>query len=74
MEPGADQPRHYDASYPDRPEMRVSHETIYQALYVQGRGELRRELTRCLRTGRALRRPHRLPDQPRHDRIHPTRS
>lgn len=44
-------------SYPDRPEMQVSHETIYQALYVQGRGELRRELHRCLRTGRALRKP-----------------
>ena len=49
--------------FPDRPEMQVSHETIYQALYVQGRGELRRELTRCLRTGRALRHPRRLPDQ-----------
>lgn len=48
--------------FPDRPEMWVSHETIYQALYVQGRGELRRELTTCLRTGRALRRPNRLPD------------
>jgi IS30 family transposase len=44
-------------SYPDRPEMQVSHETIYRALYVQGRGELRRELHRCLRTGRALRKP-----------------
>jgi transposase, IS30 family len=44
-------------SYPDRPEMQVSHETIYKALYVQGRGELRRELHRCLRTGRALRKP-----------------
>ena len=37
--------------------MRVSHETIYQSLYVQGRGALRRELTACLRTGRALREP-----------------
>jgi transposase, IS30 family len=43
--------------YPDRPEMQVSHETIYKALYVQGRGELRRELAKCLRTGRALRKP-----------------
>jgi IS30 family transposase len=37
--------------------MRVSHETIYKSLYVQGRGELRRELARCLRSGRAKRRP-----------------
>jgi IS30 family transposase len=43
--------------HPGDPMMRVSHETIYQALYVQGRGELRRELARCLRTGRAKRRP-----------------
>lgn len=43
--------------YPDCPEMQVSHETIYQALYVQGRGELRRELAKCLRTGRTLRKP-----------------
>jgi IS30 family transposase len=46
-------------AFPDRPEMRVSHETIYQALYVQSRGALRRELTACLRTGRAVRRPQR---------------
>ena len=44
--------------HPGDPMMWVSHETIYQSLYVQGRGELRRELTRCLRTGRARRRPH----------------
>jgi IS30 family transposase len=44
-------------AFPDQPEMWVSHETIYKSLYVQGRGELRRELTRCLRTGRAQRRP-----------------
>lgn len=37
------------------PEMRVSHETIYQSLFVQGRGELRRELARCLRSGRVTR-------------------
>jgi len=43
--------------FPDDPEMRVSAETIYQSLYVQSRGALRRDLTRCLRTGRALRRP-----------------
>jgi IS30 family transposase len=43
--------------FPDRPEMRVSHETIYKSIYIQGRGELRRELARCLRTGRAQRRP-----------------
>ena len=45
--------------FPDQPEMWVSHETIYQSLYVQGRGALRRELTACLRTGRALRKPRR---------------
>jgi IS30 family transposase len=43
--------------FPGDPMMHVSHETIYQALYVQGRGELRRELARCLRAGRAKRRP-----------------
>lgn len=49
--------------HPDRPELHVSHETIYQALYVQGRGQLRRELTGALRTGRAVRAPRRQPDQ-----------
>jgi len=42
--------------FPDDPMMWVSHETIYLSLYVQGRGELRRELSRCLRTGRGRRR------------------
>ncbi|MCW2646834.1 MAG: integrase [Pseudonocardiales bacterium] len=51
--------------FPEQPEMHVTHETIYQALYVQGRGELRRELARCLRTGRAVRRPQRRPDERR---------
>jgi len=45
--------------FPEDPEMRVSHETIYKALYVQGRGELRRDLHKHLRTGRALRKPRR---------------
>ena len=45
------------ADFPDDDSMRISHEAIYQALYVQGRGALRRELTACLRTGRALRVP-----------------
>jgi len=48
--------------FPDQPRMHVSHETIYQAIYVQGRGALRRELAACLRTGRAIRRPQRMPD------------
>ena len=43
--------------FPDDPSMRVSHEAIYQSLFVQGRGALARELTACLRTGRALRVP-----------------
>jgi IS30 family transposase len=43
--------------FPDDETMRISHEAIYQALYVQGRGALRRELAACLRTGRALRVP-----------------
>jgi len=49
----------------DDPEMQVSHETIYQSLYVQGRGALKRELTQHLRTGRRLRKPHRNSDQRR---------
>jgi len=52
--------------FADQPEMRVSHETIYRSLFVQGRGELRRELTRCLRTGRAARRPQRRGVTPDH--------
>ena len=43
--------------HPNNPEMWVSTETIYQSLYVQSRGALRRDLAVCLRTGRALRRP-----------------
>ena len=43
--------------YPEDPTMRISHEAIYQSLYIQGRGVLRHELTACLRSGRALRRP-----------------
>ncbi|MER9826746.1 helix-turn-helix domain-containing protein, partial [Mesorhizobium sp. M0115] len=43
--------------YPEDQTMRISHETIYQSLYIQGRGALRRELTACLRSGRALRVP-----------------
>jgi len=48
--------RRLPLDYPDEPAMRVSHETIYQSLFVQGRGELRRELARCLRSGRTARR------------------
>jgi IS30 family transposase len=43
--------------FPDDESMRISHEAIYQSLYVQGRGALRRELASCLRSGRALRVP-----------------
>jgi transposase, IS30 family len=49
--------RRLPLDFPDDDSMRISHEAIYQALYVQGRGALRRELTACLRTGRALRIP-----------------
>jgi len=48
--------------FPDDECMRISHEAIYQTLYVQGRGGLRRELAACLRTGRALRKPRRRVD------------
>src|SRR5450756_684797 len=48
---------HLAESFPERAEMRVCPETIYQALYVQGRGHLRADLHRHLRTGRAVRRP-----------------
>ena len=51
--------------FPDDVEMRVSHETIYRSIYVQGRGSLRRELHTCLRTGRALRKPQRRAEQRR---------
>ncbi|WP_285637435.1 IS30 family transposase [Actinoallomurus iriomotensis] len=57
--------------FPGRPEMHVTHETIYQALYVQGRGELRRELTKALRTGRAMRRPRRQTQQRRQRMAYP---
>ena len=46
-------------TFPDRPDMHVVHETVYQALYIQGRGELRREVARALRSGRTRRKPHR---------------
>src|SRR4051812_23010742 len=51
-------------TYPNDPEMQVSHETIYRTLFIQSRGALRRELTAQLRTGRVIRRPQgtRLPD------------
>ncbi len=46
--------RRLHVDFPDDESMRISHEAIYQALYMQGRGALRRELSACLRTGRAL--------------------
>ena len=48
--------------FPDDESMRISHEAVYQSLYVQGRGALRRELAVYLRTGRALRKPRRRAD------------
>ena len=53
--------------FPQDQEMWVSTETIYQSLYIQSRGALRRDLTKCLRTGRALRRPCRQAGHPGHD-------
>jgi IS30 family transposase len=53
------------AQFPKRAEMRVCPETIYQSIYVQGRGALRRELAVCLRTGRAMRRPKRRAEERR---------
>ena len=49
--------------FAEDPERWVSHETIYKTLYVQGRGELRRELARCLRTGRAMRKTQSRPER-----------
>lgn len=49
--------RRLPLDFPDDPLMRINHETIYQSLYIQGRGALRRELVACLRSGRALRVP-----------------
>ncbi|TYL44832.1 IS30 family transposase [Nocardioides sp. BGMRC 2183] len=57
--------RRLRVDFPNDPEMWVSHETIYQALYVQGRGALKRELTAHLRTGRSLRKPHKRPEERR---------
>ena len=56
VESGADRNR-LQVDFPDDESMRISHEAIYQALFIQGRGALKRELVACLRTGRALREP-----------------
>src|SRR4029079_8649742 len=48
--------------FPDRAEMRVSHETIYQSLFIQDRGQFRKELTAYLRSGRSKRQPRPEPD------------
>lgn len=61
--------RRLKREFPDDEAMHASHETIYRALFVQGRGSLRRELTASLRTGRAIRRPRRRVD----GRSHPDR-
>lgn len=55
--------------FPDRPEMRVSHETIYQSLFIQARGQFRKELTAYLRSARSKRQPRPDPDAVRPQRI-----
>ncbi|MEV0937481.1 IS30 family transposase [Streptomyces phaeochromogenes] len=57
--------------FPDRPEMHVTHETIYRALYAQARTGLWREIRRRLRTGRCMRKRRRHPDQRQHRFTHP---
>ena len=59
--------------FPDDPEMRVSHETIYTSIYVQGRGSLRKDLAGHLRTGRAMRKP-RAQARERIKGLHPLRN
>lgn len=63
--------RRLKRDFPERPELHVCHETIYQALYVQGRGVLRRELAAALRSGRARRKPRRQAQQRRERFAHP---
>lgn len=52
-----------EQEFPGDTEMRLTHETIYQALYVQARGSLRKEIAAAVRTGRTHRKPHRLPGE-----------